>query len=199
MSKTNRAFRKDIQRYYEAIGTSGPVSFMTKLKMFLGNYGLHCVAVYRFGNFSRRLKQKSVVIGLPFRVLHAVLNALMKFFHHVDIEDAVIGPGFLIYHVGTIYIGPVRIGENFSITHNVTVGVGLSRIHSGFPTLGKNVWIGTGSVVFGNISIGNNVIITSGCILSKNVPDNCLVGGNPGRVLMNYREEDFPSILKAGT
>ena len=195
MSKTNGAFKKDLHRYYEVISTSGPVLLKTKLKLFLGDYGLHCVAIYRFGQFSRRLKKRSVVIGLPFRFMHVILNSLMKFFHHVDIDDASIGPGFKIHHVGTIYIGPIEIGENLSITHNVTIGIGLSRVHGGFPTLGNNVWVGTGSVIFGNISIGNNVIITSGCILSRNVPDNCLVGGNPGRILMSYQKGESPSLL----
>jgi serine O-acetyltransferase len=193
MPKTEGIFRKDLRRYYEAVRTSGRISFSTKLKLFISHHGLHCVAVYRFGQFSRRLKRKNIVIGLPFWILHSVLNALMKFFHHVDIESASIGPGFIIYHVGTIYIGPVKIGENFSVTHNVTIGIGRSKIHKGVPTLGNNVWVGTGCVLFGNISIGHNVIINSGCILSKNVPDNCLVGGNPGRVLINYAPGEFPS------
>jgi len=41
--------------------------------------------------------------------------------------------------------------------------------------------------VAGAISIGNNVTIMPGTFLSRTVPDGCLVGGNPGRVLaQNY-------------
>jgi len=109
----------------------------------------------------------------------------MQFFHHVNIDDATIGPGFFIGHVGTIYIGPVVIGENFSVTHNVTIGVGHSEGKTGLPSIGDNVWIGTGSVVSGAISVGNGVTIANGTMLTRSVGDGCLVAGNPGRVVMN--------------
>lgn len=52
------------------------------------------------------------------------------------------------------------------------------------PTIGDNVWVGTGSIITGGIKIGNGVTISAGSFLSRDVPDNCLVAGNPARVIM---------------
>ncbi|MEA2030991.1 MAG: serine acetyltransferase [candidate division Zixibacteria bacterium] len=161
--------------------------------MWITNFGLHCVAIYRLGNFSRRVAQRNLIIGLPLILLHRPLNFLMRLVHHVDIDDADIGPGFYIGHVGTIYIGPTKIGANVNITHNVTIGVGHSKDEKGIPIIGDNVWIGAGSVIHGNISVGNRVTISSGCILSRSVPDGCLVVGNPGRVTL--KEYDNSKLL----
>ena len=39
------------------------------------------------------------------------------------------------------------------------------------------------SVVFGNIKIGNNVTIGAGSVVTKDIPDNCVVAGNPARII----------------
>ncbi len=185
MSKTRSAFKTDLQKYYRVqFGERKPSAFR-KLRFWIKDFGLHCVAVYRFGKWSARLYRRAKLLGLPFMVLHSLLNYAMQFFHHIFIDDAIVGPGFFIGHVGTIYIGPVVIGENFSVTHNVTIGIGHSEGKEGLPTIGNNVWVGTGSVISGAVTIGNQVTIANGTMLTRSVPDGCLVAGNPGRVIMN--------------
>lgn len=39
------------------------------------------------------------------------------------------------------------------------------------------------SVIIGNIIIGNNVVIGAGSVVTKSVPDNCVVVGNPAYIL----------------
>lgn len=51
------------------------------------------------------------------------------------------------------------------------------------PTIGNNVTIHCNSVIVGNIIIGNNVVIGAGTVLTKSVPDNCVVVGNPAFIL----------------
>lgn len=51
------------------------------------------------------------------------------------------------------------------------------------PTIGNNVFVGANVVIIGNITIGDNVIIGAGAVVTKNVPSNCIVVGNPARVL----------------
>ena len=122
-------------------------------------------------------------MAAPFLFAHACLNYFTIFFHHVHINKSDIGPGFTLEHVGTIIIGPTTIGKNFRVAHNVTIGWGHSEKKPGLPVIGDNVYIGTGSVVYGDISIGNGATICNGCILSRDIPDNSLVAGNPGRVV----------------
>ena len=95
-----------------------------------------------------------------------------------------IGEGFYIGHFGTIVInGNAIIGKNCNIAHNTTIGEVPSGKLKGYPTIGDYVWIGTGAVIVGNITIGNNVLIAPNAFVNINVPDNSLVLGNPARII----------------
>ena len=184
MAESEKFLRADIDKCYKIhLGTTTP-PLLPKLKLWLLHFGLHCVVVYRFGKWARRLKRRNRLIGTPVFIVQRIFNFLMRLTHHVDIDDADIGPGFYIGHVGTIFVGPSNIGKNCSIHHNVTIGIGHAKTAEGVPTFGDNVWIGAGSIVAGAITLGNNVTVANGCMLSRSIPDGCLVAGNPGRVIM---------------
>lgn len=51
------------------------------------------------------------------------------------------------------------------------------------PVIGNNVLIGTGAKLLGGIQIGNNVKIGANAVVTKDVPDNCTVVGNPMRII----------------
>ena len=38
------------------------------------------------------------------------------------------------------------------------------------------------------VTIGNNVLIAAGCIVTKSIPDGCVVGGNPARYIFSINE-----------
>ena len=85
------------------------------------------------------------------------------------------GGGIFIHHGwGTIVLAE-KIGENLDVYQNVTVGYGKD----GKPIIGNNVKIYSGAVVSGKIIIGNNVRIAANSVVRHDVPDNCLVYGNP--------------------
>lgn len=89
-----------------------------------------------------------------------------------------IGPGFLGVHPIGSYVNAKKIGENFTIRNNTVIGA-----KDGIPVIGDNVDIGVNSVIIGNITIGNNVQIGAGTVLTKSIPDNCTVVGNPAFIL----------------
>lgn len=184
MMKQRSALKADLEKYYIiGYGTARP-TLIQRIQIRIFHFGLHCVACYRFGHYARDLYSKSKLLGFIPKLLHLILSYFVHMIHHVDIDAATIGYGLYIGHVGTIYIGPSVIGNNFSLTHNVTIGLGHSEHSEGVPNIGNDVWIGTGSIISGAIEIGNRVTIASGCILSRSVPDGSLVGGNPGRVIL---------------
>ena len=45
--------------------------------------------------------------------------------------------------------------------------------------IGDNVWVGARAVILPGVQIGNNVVIAAGSVVTKNIPDNCLVAGVP--------------------
>ncbi|WP_108868361.1 serine acetyltransferase [Aquimarina aquimarini] len=90
-----------------------------------------------------------------------------------------LGGGILTGHPYSTILNANTIGENFYVNHLVTVG----EIEGKRPTIGDNVSINTGAIVIGDISIGNNSVIGAGTVVVKDVPDNCVVVGNPGRII----------------
>ena len=54
--------------------------------------------------------------------------------------------------------------------------------------IGNNVRICTGAIVLGEIHVGDNVTIGAGSVVVKNVPDNCVVVGNPARIVKQNGE-----------
>jgi acetyltransferase-like isoleucine patch superfamily enzyme len=93
------------------------------------------------------------------------------------------------------------ICEGVTIEDNVFIGHGVMFINDIYPratangqlqteadwkverTLIKNgASIGTGATILANITIGENAIVGAGSVVTKNVPANCIVAGNPAKV-----------------
>jgi len=121
----------------------------------------------------------------PFHFLVRTYKRTQRVKYGFEISnEARIGMGFyLTNHVGPVVIGPVVIGEYCNIAHNVTIGRSYKNGEIGRPTIGNRVWIGTGSVLVGKITIGSNVMIAPNTFLNVDVPDNSIVIGNPARII----------------
>jgi serine O-acetyltransferase len=90
-----------------------------------------------------------------------------------------IGKGLLIIHPFSTIINANSIGVNFTIKNDVTIG----RAIDGLPTIKDNVEINVGAIIIGNVIIGNNVIVGAGAVVTKDIPDNCTVIGNPAYIM----------------
>ncbi|WP_028562665.1 sugar O-acetyltransferase [Paenibacillus pinihumi] len=87
----------------------------------------------------------------------------------------------------------VRFGDNCMLGPGVHIYAATHPLHPdernagpeyGKPvTIGSNVWIGGRAVINPGVTIGNNVVIASGAVVTKNVPDNQIVGGNPAKII----------------
>lgn len=95
-----------------------------------------------------------------------------------------IGEGFYIGHTGRIIINPRAVlGKNINIATGVTIGQENRGKRKGYPTIRDNVWIGTNSVIVGNITIGTDVLIAPLSFVNFDVPDHSIVIGNPAKVI----------------
>lgn len=94
----------------------------------------------------------------------------------------VIGPGLTIFHYGPIICnGKARIGKNATLNPNITIG---HKVPGGpAPTIGDNVFIGSGARVIGGVIVGNNVTIAPNAVVSHDVEDNVVVGGVPAKII----------------
>ncbi len=90
-----------------------------------------------------------------------------------------IGKGMLIAHPYSTVINAERIGANFSCIHCTTLG----DKNGGRPTIGNNVSLGASVTIIGKVHIGDNVTIGAGSVVVKDVPNNCVVAGNPAKII----------------
>lgn len=51
--------------------------------------------------------------------------------------------------------------------------------------IGRNAWIGAGAIILPGVTVGENVIVAAGAVVTKDVPDNTIVGGVPARFIRN--------------
>jgi len=87
----------------------------------------------------------------------------------------------------------IRIGDNcfiapgvhiYTATHPLNTNERISGAEYGIPVnIGDNVWIGGRAIINPGVKIGNNVVIASGAVVAKDVPDNVVVGGNPAKII----------------
>ena len=113
----------------------------------------------------------------------------------------------------------INVGKRFTANFNVTildgapvtfgdycmVGPGTLIATTGHPTesqgrrdrlaiskpitIGNDVWIGGNCTIVGGVTIGSNVVIAGGAVVTKDVPDNCVVAGVPARIVKQLLEE----------
>lgn len=91
-----------------------------------------------------------------------------------------IGGGLFFCHGFSTIVVVKSMGKNCWINQQVTIG---ANSQYGYPTIGNDVHIFAGALVIGDITIGNNVVIGAGTVVTKSVPDNCTVVGNPARII----------------
>ncbi|MFA6116136.1 MAG: sugar O-acetyltransferase [Sphingomonas sp.] len=106
----------------------------------------------------------------------------------------------------------IRVGRNVFINQNCTmydlggidiadevmIGPNVSLITSGHPVdpaqrreaviakpiaIERNVWIAANVTIIGGVTIGENSVVAAGSVVTRDVPPDTLVGGNPARVI----------------
>lgn len=91
------------------------------------------------------------------------------------------------YDLGGLDIADdVMIGPNVSI---ITTGHPLDPSERRAAVIAKpvvierNVWIAAGAIIIGGVTVGENSVVAAGAVVTKDVPPNTLVGGNPARII----------------
>lgn len=104
-------------------------------------------------------------------------NFNCKIFKSTDIKG-----GLMCYHPFATVINAKSIGKNFQFRNCLTIG-NKNNDNSMIPVIGDNVIVGSNVVIIGDITVGNNVQIGAGAVVVKDVPSNCIVAGNPAKII----------------
>jgi serine O-acetyltransferase len=139
--------------------------------------GLHAILIHRLAHLCYRAK---------LRFLARFISQTARFLTGIEIHPgAEIGSGLFIDHGMGVVIGETTaIGENCVLFHNVTLGGTGKHKRKRHPTLGSNVFVGTGAIILGPVQIGNNVRIGANTFIYMcDVPDNATVVGTPGKIV----------------
>ena len=109
-----------------------------------------------------------------------------------DIENIYIGEGSNIQDGSVLHTDP---GYPLKVGKNVTVGH-LVMLHG--CTIGENSLIGIGAVILNNVKIGKNCIIGAKTLIAENkeIPDDSLVVGSPGRIIRKVTEDEKKAVLE---
>lgn len=87
-------------------------------------------------------------------------------------------------HAFLLEIGDrVTISDARILLHDASTKrfIGYSKV--GRVVIGNDVFIGADAIILPGIKIGSNVIIGAGTVVTRDIPDNSVVAGNPGRVI----------------
>lgn len=124
--------------------------------------------------------------NIYYKILYWIVFLIHKHQQYVTGIQLALGTsiqqGITFPHFSCIVInGSAIIGKNCTIYQGVTIG--SVRGKKGAPIIGDNVVIASHVQIIGNVKIGNNVMIGAGSIITKDVPDNAVVIGNPAHII----------------
>ena len=140
--------------------------------------GFHAVLLYRISHFFYRLGLSWVAWFIQ-RLSVTLTGAEIEY-------NTEIGKGFFIAHpVGIVLGRGSKIGENFTVYQNVTLGARHTdpeRIFQ-FPVLEDNVTIYAGAVILGGVRIGSNATVGANAVVLTDVPRDGIAVGVPARIL----------------
>ncbi|MEN8517615.1 sugar O-acetyltransferase [Burkholderia sp. RS02] len=119
-------------------------------------------------------------------------------FHATGGAGMKIGRNVFVNQNCTFYdLGGLEIGDD------VMIGPNVSLITSGHPVepsrrrdfvvakpiaIERNVWVGAGATIIGGVTVGEHSVVAAGAVVTRDVPPNTLVGGNPATVIRSIAE-----------
>ena len=172
----------DFKRYCEFDGIGDKISSFDKIKILLKSPGFFAIIVFRFGFWiNSHYKDKKSPAKYLLKFIYYLGRYLSVILLKILIsKSSVIGPGLYLSNKGHIIMGVRKMGKGCTIHNNITIGMGKEKI---CPEVGDNVIIESDSIIYGQITIGSGTQIMGGSVLSKSVPERCIVKGNPARLI----------------
>jgi len=112
---------------------------------------------------------------------NAVGDVTIGDYTRIGIHCTVIGPVCIGHHVNLAQgITVTALNHNFADTNRRIDEQGISTRP---VVIGDDVWIGANAVILPGVTIGRHVVVAAGAVVTKDVPDYCVVAGVPAKVV----------------
>lgn len=187
--------RKELKEYIEADRRRNPIKYpilsaLSYSENYLTRHYLTVLRHYEYWlNVCNSLRDKS----LWYKIVGGGKFLLCAFYFirwrrlciktGIQVHPNTCGPGLVITHHSYVHIDNLTsIGKNCSILPMVLFG----KNKKGRILVGDNVHFGCGVTVLAPCKIGNNVFVGAGAVVTKDIPDNCTVGGVPARIISRF-------------
>ena len=158
---------KNLMQKYNSLDYSNSTGQQEILDKMLGSHGghTHIIAPF-FVDYG-----KFIFLGNNCEIN---MNCVFLDCNRITMGDNVlIAPGVHIYTV----FHPVSAKERYSKSKNADFP--FVKTNTAPVTIGNNVWVGGGSILFPGVTIGDNTTIGAGSVVTKSIPGNVLAFGNP--------------------
>lgn len=181
--------RKDLKLYLhedaKANHMNGVNYLQYLIKLFAGSESAHS---WRYIKCLRHCEYHLNNKGLLHKIQHVYYKVKLHrlgFRYNFRIPENVCGNGVSLIHFaggGGCLVNAKKIGNYCKLQTGVVIG-NTHHSEDEKPILGNHVTLGPGAKVFGRITVGNNVFIGANSVVTKNTPDNTLVGGIPAKII----------------
>jgi len=173
----------ELRQYIEADRKANGMS-REWLKRFLYNDSFwvhrHIILLRKLEYYSNCSKWYNIPLKLYYQYLYRKSQAKTG----MVIFPNTMGFGLQLMHPGFRRIGRmVKAGNNCTVLPMVLLGRKKPTDIDSDIIIGDNCYISTGVTILGPVKIGNNVIIGAGAVVVNDIPDNCIVGGVPAKII----------------
>lgn len=147
--------------------------------------------------FNQRNSKPEPFVGVLKMMKNSAINVENGFSifsgHHIILMENAklnLGSGYINRDVKIRCFKEITIGNNVAISENVTIWdtdahsiIGAATDMTQPIKIGNNVWIGNNVTILKGVNIGDGAIIAAGAVVTKDIPEGCLAGGVPAKVI----------------
>ena len=187
MIRTRQELRQYIRADFEAQEMTHPL--MARL-----TYGENW-AMFKYMKTLRKLEYyenaSSNIIHIILKYYFLLKHRRQVMKYNMYISPNIVGKGFKIVHPGFRRVDKVveSIGKNCTILPMVLFGKKTPDMPFGCITVGDNCYFGAGCTILGPVKIGNNVKVGAGAVVTKDIPDGCVVAGVPAKIIKSNSDK----------
>jgi acetyltransferase-like isoleucine patch superfamily enzyme len=153
----------------------------------------HCTSVGTAATVlgNPRVDATDLTIGDHFQIWSAHRQTLITGWGRIRMGDRVfVNSGAVVFSASEIVIGnDVALANEAYLMDSDSHGVEGRPVKEAPIRIGDGTWIGARAMVLPGVTIGSRCLVAAGAVVSRDVPDDTLVAGNPARVV---RELVYP-------